>query len=595
MIFAKENKKNKMKNTLLLLLLLFSFSIFSQTKEVINGKEYIVHEVVKGNTLYSISKQYNISLSDILNNNPEAEKGINIGQKLYFPTNAVVTNPPSTNTILDGKAFDDSFKLKKFHIVEKQETLYSIARKYNITLNELVEANTGLESGIRIGQKLIIPDEGNKTNHSSSTNVIYYDTVIPHQVSKLETLFSISKRYLVPQKDIIAYNGIKNNTINPGMIIYIPLKREEYKPIGIRDVTKIKIEEKEELPKNDFVFKKKDSYKIIIALPLGLSNKDEKFGDISTEFYMGAEYALDSLQKLGLNADVFVIDCSGDTSAFKKKLANHLDADIIIGPFVGASMDAAATFCKNNKIKIINPLLGYTKPLKGNEYVANAMTSDLSLMEGMAIYLSKKTDAGKILLVKPSTNDMALYNTFRNKLQTLNENTGVKFIECEVGDLPGYFTKGVNTTIVYPSRESNAVTKFMNIVHQNNKKVGSGTISIFGTKEWTSMDRVKNYYKNTYNFHFSMANDLDYSKAETKNVAYGFRQKYNTDFTKIMAQGFDVTYYFMSVLLLNKEPNNLIMNDFNVKRVSNNDGFENISTYIYKQSDFDYILLDKIK
>src|SRR5690554_1121933 len=109
-----------MKNTLLLFLLLFSLSTFGQKKEVINGKEYIVHEVVKGNTLYSISKQYNISLSDVLNNNPEAEKGIAIGQKLYIPTETEVNEPKANNSILDGKAFDDSVKLKKYHIVAKQ-------------------------------------------------------------------------------------------------------------------------------------------------------------------------------------------------------------------------------------------------------------------------------------------------------------------------------------------------------------------------------------------------------------------------------------------------------------------------------------------
>lgn len=584
-----------MKNTLLLFLLLFSLSTFGQKKEVINGKEYIVHEVVKGNTLYSISKQYNISLSDVLNNNPEAEKGIAIGQKLYIPTETEVNEPKANNSILDGKAFDDSVKLKKYHIVAKQETLYSIARMYNTTLNDIVKLNPGIEEGIQIGQRIIIPDEVNKTNTSTSTNIIYYDTVIPHVVLKQETLYSISKRYIVPQKDIVAYNKIKNNTINPGTTIYIPLKKDEFKPIEIRDIPKLRIEERDELTKNEFVFKKKDSYKVVIALPFGLSNKDEKYRDVATEFYMGAEYALDSLQKSGLTADVFVIDCSGDTTAFKKKLAIHEDADIMIGPFLGSSMDAAAGFCKKNGIKIVNPLLGYTKPLQGNEFVANAMTSDITLMEGLATYLSKKEDAGKILLVKPSANDMPLYNAFRNKLQATNSTTGVKFIEIEMSEIPKYFTRGVNATIVYPSRESNAVIKFMNLVHQNNAKVGSGTISIFGTKEWTSMNTVKNYYKNTYNFHFSMANDLDYSKPETQRITSKFRRKYNTDFTKVMAQGFDVAYYFMSTLFLDKEPEQLIMNDFNVKRISNNDGFENVSTYIYKQSDFDYILLDKIK
>src|SRR5690606_26934809 len=150
--------------------------------------------------------------------------------------------------------------------------------------------------GIQVGQRIIIPDATNKSNSSVSNIIVYYDTIIPHKVRNQETLFSISKRYMVPQKDIVAYNGIKNNSITPDQTIYIPLKKDEYKSVEIRDVKAIQTEVKSEVPKNDFVFKKKDNYKIVVALPLGLSNANEKFSTAATELYMGVEYALDSLQ-----------------------------------------------------------------------------------------------------------------------------------------------------------------------------------------------------------------------------------------------------------------------------------------------------------
>ncbi len=584
-----------MKKYLLVFFLFVGFQTFAQTYETINGKKYIVHEVVPKNTVYSISKQYNVSVADIFNNNPEAEKGLTVGQKIYIPTTvtAELDNSNVKTTTVSGTGVstnNEEVKLNRFHTVGKQETLYGIAKQYNVTINDIVKLNPNIEAGIQVGQRVIIPDATNKSNSSVSNIIVYYDTIIPHKVTNQETLFSISKRYMVPQKDIVAYNGIKNNAIKPGETIYIPLKKDEYKPVEIRDVKAIQTEIKSEVPKNDFVFKKKDNYKIVVALPLGLSTGNEKFSAVATELYMGVEYALDSLQKSGLNADVYVLDCSTDTSSFKTKLTAHKDADLILGAFSGAQMDVIANFGKTHKIKVVNPLLGYTKPLQNNEFVTNAMTSDISLMEGLAMHLAKNAD-GKILLVKPTANDMPLYNAFRNKLQALNS---VKFIECELTDFAGYFVKGVNTTIVYPSRDANSVTKFMNTLHQNSSKIGSN-INVYGTKEWTSMDKVKNYYKNTYNFHFSMGNDLDYTTANTKKMVRAFRAKYNTDMTKIMAQGFDVMYYFAMKLFLDKEPNNLIMNDFNIKKISNNDGFENVSTYIYKQIDFDYILQGKIK
>lgn len=598
MIFAFYTKNNLMKNSLLLFVFLISYMAFGQEKRVIDGKEYFVHEVVKGNTLYSISKQYDVSLSEILNNNPEAEKGINIGQKIYIPiANKTIESPVVTpdNGILDGGAFEDeSVKLTRFHVAEKQETLYGIAKMYDVTIYDIVKLNPGIEAGIQVEQTIIIPDPANHSNASTSKNVVYYDTVITHKVAKKETLYSISKRYMVPQKDIVAYNGIKNNAIQPNETLKIPLKKDAYKNIEVREVPILELKEGLKTT-NEFIFEEKSNYKIVIVAPLGLTNKAEKMSGIATEFYMGVEYALDSLEKKGLNADVHVVDCSMDTISLKKKLKEYQDADIIIGPFAGETMDVTAAFAAENQIKVINPLVGYTKPLRNNPYLFNAMTSDITLMEGMAKYISDSVKSGKILVVKPTSADTYLYNAFRNKLQILNATTGVKFVECDVNDFIGYFAKGVNTTIIYPSRDFNAITKFMNTLHQNNKKLGSAIVHVYGTKEWTNMDKIKNYYKNTYNFHFSMANDLDYSYAKTKQLLRGFRYKYNTDLTKIMIQGFDVMYYFGNKYFLKEEPGELIMNDFTITPISSTDGSENKSTFIYKQVDNDYILLKKIK
>lgn len=579
-----------MKNILLVLFLFAGLYVAAQNYETINGRKFIVHQVVSGNTLYSIAKQYDVSLSDVLNNNPEAESGIKVGQNIYIPVKEEVT---AKTTAVSSENTD--VRLNRFHTVQKQETLYSIAQKYDVTMNDLIKLNPGIENGVKVGQQIIIPDAANKSSKSNSANIVFYDTIITHVVLQHETLYSLSKRYMVSQKDIVAYNGIKNNAIKPGEKVSIPLKKEEIKKVEVREVPAVQpVAEKEKVKSGEFVFRKKDSYKIVLALPLGLSNPKEMFGTIATEFYMGAEYALDSLQKNGLNADVFVIDCSGDTTAFLNRLTTHKDADLIIGPFMGASVDIAAKFCRNNDIKLINPLIGYTKPLQNNPYLVNAMTSDITLMEGLATYVSKKNDAGKIILVK-SGSDQTLYNAFRNKLQSLNSGSATKFIEAELTDFTQYLVKGMNATIIYPCKDKNSIIKFMNFVHQNNSKAGSGKIEIYGTKEWTSMEEVKNYYKNTYSLHFSMANDFEYSKPETEILLRGIRKKYNTDLTKIVAQGFDVVYYFVSSFLMDKNPGKLVMNDFNLKQISQSNGFENVSTYIYKQENFDYILLEKIK
>lgn len=584
--------------------LLLSSAIYAQEVTVKDGKKFIAHHVVKGNTLFSIAREYQVNMSDILNNNDNVESGIQIGQIIYIPifeeeirveTVKPIVEKPKVDLISSKVNLNDTsaVHLQRFHTVEKQETLYGISKKYNVTIYDLVRINPGIESGIQLGQQILIPDENNQSSDSKSLDIIYYDTVIAHKVTKTETLYSISKRYMVAQGEIRAYNGMKNTTLQPSSTLYIPLKKDAYKPLEIREVPADKVTQ--ETPKNEFLFEKKENYQVVVALPLGLSNPKEVFKTISTEFYMGVEYALDSLKKIGLNADVHVIDCSVDSTSYLRELSKYKKADLIIGPFSGDLVDKTSQFSATNQIRMVNPLIGYGKPIQSNPYLINATTSDVTLVQGMASYLTKENGERRIILVKTNEKDKALYNAFREVLYNGNSVTKVKFIEATVSEIPTFFAKGVDYSIVYLSRNQNEVRNFMNVIQRNSDKVGKGDIVVYGTKEWTNMDDVKDYYKNTYHFRFGMANDFDYTYPKTITILKGIRAKYNTDLTKFMAQGFDVTYYFLSKYLLNQTPESLIMNDFKFQQMNSEGGKVNTTTYIYEQKDFEYLLLKKMQ
>lgn len=95
-------------------------------------KDFII--VKKGDTIYSIAKQNNVPLKDvILRNKLKAPYILSIGQKIYIPNSA-------------------------FHIVKAKETAYSISRHYNVNLNSLVKLNKLKEPyTLVIGQKLLLP------------------------------------------------------------------------------------------------------------------------------------------------------------------------------------------------------------------------------------------------------------------------------------------------------------------------------------------------------------------------------------------------------------------------------------------------------
>ena len=103
----------------ILILFLVSYLNFAQTK----------HIVLKGETLYSISKKYNITSEDILKANPEVKNGVQ--------ENSILTIPKSVKNILSSENIIS-------HKVETKETLYNISKKFNVS----VEASNHIVPGV---------------------------------------------------------------------------------------------------------------------------------------------------------------------------------------------------------------------------------------------------------------------------------------------------------------------------------------------------------------------------------------------------------------------------------------------------------------
>jgi len=218
----KHNRDKKRFITLITLLLLFIFSIpFYSFAD--NNVEFITHKVIKGDTLWSISKQYNISLELILAfNNIRNKDSLSIGQIIKIPQdNLSAANHTS-------------------HIVKKGETLWTIARQYNLTMDSILTTNniTNPEL-ISIGQQIKIPSykdvtatpEKNVTNqpvineNNSNNNINPPKNAEPiiYTVKAGDNLWNISRKYGVSVEVIISVNNLKEkDLLSLGQKLEIP-------------------------------------------------------------------------------------------------------------------------------------------------------------------------------------------------------------------------------------------------------------------------------------------------------------------------------------------------------------------------------------
>ena len=308
---------------------------------------------------------------------------------------------------------------------------------------------------------------------------------------------------------------------------------------------------------------------------------------------MGAKLAIDSLEKMGLEAQVFVYDSKTDTISIKKILEKpeFSKMDLVFGPLSPDNVDIVASWCKVNKVRMICPVSVNVSVLKNNQFVYNAVPSDATLMKGFAEYALNNNSKDQVIIIK-STNekDLIMYESFRNTFIS-SSFVGVrpKLIEATMDNYMSFMRKGVNNILVFPTNEKSLAVKFMNKLSTSSNKFSDENILVYGTKEWVNFDDVKPHYKNKYNFHYASPNDLNYKYPETEQLHLKYRSAYNSDMTKMAVQGFDVLYFFTSSLLLNKKDNDMIMNQFELKQNGSGNGYENSNVFIIEQENFELI------
>jgi LysM repeat protein len=155
------------------------------------GEWFVRHQISKGETLYSLSRTYSVSVDDIISNNPGSSGGVGIDEVVLIPI---------------------SDKYTHSHRVEAGETIYSISSKNKVKAAELREWNTIENNELSIGQELRIFSfvEKEKSAGAGSTAFKY------HTVAAGESLFSISRQYDVTVDDLIQWNDVENYTITVG-------------------------------------------------------------------------------------------------------------------------------------------------------------------------------------------------------------------------------------------------------------------------------------------------------------------------------------------------------------------------------------------
>ena len=160
------------------------------SSSVDNNKYYIVK---KGDSLYSIARSNNMTVDKLKSLNNLTSNILSIGQKLIISSGSKVSN--------------------NVYVVKKGDTLWSIANNFNVSVNDLKNANNKSNNSLSIGEQLIIP--GKSTGENVSTTI--------YTVKSGDNLYSIARRYNVTVNEIKSLNNLTSNLLSIGQKLSIPI------------------------------------------------------------------------------------------------------------------------------------------------------------------------------------------------------------------------------------------------------------------------------------------------------------------------------------------------------------------------------------
>lgn len=550
----------KLKTIHILALLLFiplqlSFSAKAENslfeiRNKVEKEDIKKHSVKKGETVYSIAKQYNISVDEIYAMNDWAHKGIKAGDKLKIPKTKI--NQKDQNPLAEKQIMDPSAQIVSYrdHIIETKQTLYSLGLIYNVNVEDILKANPGLTAdNFQTGKTIKIPVyKGNLselTDRQTYTDNSPQNTMrmLTHVVKKGETIYKISKQYNLSEGELYKYNPILKSGLKTGMVISIPASHNMAVSgmAGLSDATQTASE-----------LKKGETMRIGILMPFqdknGILSQDKII-----EYYNGFLLGVRELKQKGYNIEIYTFDTGSDDNT--QKLKNLLGTNeiknlhLLIGGISPQQISLMTDFSLKTGIKYVIPF-GTKKDHVGAN-VFQMTTSHTYLYPKITTVFRTKYSNYNIVFVSEAGSD----NNKADFVKELKSELKGKDIGYKEVTLSGDLLASLKTTIakdkkniIIPASSSETIIKKLLTVA---KSMSGASISFFGYPDWqtyhTLSDQLHKYDSYIYSTFY-----VDEKSSDAKTIFEAYRKWYNKpmgySFPRFGLLGYDTALYFMTAL-----------------------------------------------
>ena len=579
---------------------IFLFLLFISVSYAVSyaqeNQSYFLHTIEKGQSLYSISKMYNVTTSDIIHLNPGCDEKIYAGQTIKIPK---------------GK---ESQKGETFHTIQAGETLYKLTTMYNISAKDICEANPGLSAeNFRIGQVILIPQKEKEqvvTAQKPTEQSNIQGPVVPRckempKVKRKETIFSVSREYGISEEELIAANPELKKGMKKGQLLCIPYPvatttqpTQKEDPYAIPPSNSELFRESKETPK------KMSTIKAALILPF---QEDKRM----VEYYEGFLMAVDSLKRTGTSLDLYVYDSGKEVSTLNAILSKNemKKMDVIFGPMHQKQIKPLSDFAKKNDIRLVIPFSQKGEEVFNNPAVYQINTPQSYLYSEVYEHFTRQFPNAHVIFIEPISADKekaefisGLKQELKNKgisMQTVNENATKEMLKAALrNDKENIFipTSGKNVLLI------KVLPQLTLLVRDN----AGQNIHLFGYPEWQTYtrDHLESFFELDVYFYSSFyTNTLFPAAVQFTNTYHKWYSKdLSSKYPNYAMLGFDTGFFFLkglsrygSELENNLSKMNLtpIQTGFKFQRVNNWGGFINKKVFFIRfTKNFELVKLD---
>ena len=595
--------------SVLCLVLFFSFN-------TVNAQNFSTHQVKRGETLESISKQYYVTTSQILELNPDAKKALKPNTILIIPISKSTKPKETITNELDGF---------REHTVQRKETLYSLSKEYNVSEEDIKKYNKSLYANpLRKGDVIQIPI------YKTTKTVTETATTKPYIVLPKEGKWRVAYKFGISVEELEALNPKMGDTLQEGQQINVPSNKvakvekideaySYYKVLPKEGFYRLKLKlglEQDELealnpdlketgliegmvlkvpfskntstgtiiPETEKVtlanrLMSSDTKRLAVLLPFRLNRVDfdsitdtkqsikkDPYLNASLDFYSGILFALDSLKNMGISVKVDVFDTKHEVSEVGKIIEdNNFDSyDAVIGPLTTETFEKAASELKALNVPIISPI---GTNLKLYDHVFQSRPADDLLKSKVINFVKSDSLKNNIVIVSDAKNQNIaneLKREFNYSRMVFSKKTksGADANYVNVSDLKSVLKPGKNYVFLETESEgfaSNVTSILASLTRQkvSEDDTTSSEVILITTNFNAAFegDEISNEHLSKLHFHFSTISK-SYNETDHRDFIKKYETLYNITPDKRAVRGFDLT---MDVILRLATSNDLFL------------------------------------